>query len=78
MPLTPGWRRVGIAPLVHDLDFARGVVPSPAGLIHVDWEKAGDDQLAVRVEIPAGAEAEFVSPAGQKRSLGAGAHEFQT
>jgi hypothetical protein len=78
IPLTPGWRRVRIAPLVHDLDFARGVVPSPAGLIHVDWEKAGDDQLAARVEIPAGLEAEFVSPPGQKRMLGPGAHEFQT
>ncbi len=78
MPAAPGWRKVRIAPMVEGLEFARGVVPSPAGLIHVDWEHAGDDQLAVRVEIPPGAEAEFVSPAGETRTLGPGAHEFQT
>jgi hypothetical protein len=73
-----GWKRVRIAPLVGALEFARGVVPSPLGPIRVEWEKVGEDQLAVRVELPEGMEAEFCGPLGEKRALEGGATEFHT
>ncbi len=78
MPVEMGWKHVRIAPLAMKLEFARGRVPSPLGAIRVEWEKAGEDQLAVRVDLPRGMSAEFVSPLGQIRILEAGAHEFHT
>jgi hypothetical protein len=74
-PLERGWRRVRVAPMTDGLDFARGVVPSPAGLIHVDWERKAGQRLAVRVESPV--PVEFASPAGHTRLLDPGAHEFE-
>lgn len=78
MPVDVGWKQVRIAPLPAGLEYARGTVPSPLGTIRVEWEKAGEDQLAVRVDLPPGMEAEFVSPLGEIRTLEAGAHEFHT
>src|SRR5882724_5386040 len=51
---APGWKKVRIAPQPCDLEFARGMVPTPLGPIHIEWEHAGDDQLAVRVDLPEG------------------------
>ncbi|MCY2952354.1 MAG: trehalase family glycosidase [Planctomycetota bacterium] len=78
MPVDIGWKQIRIAPLPGKLEFAKGIVPSPLGLIRVEWEKAGDDQLAVRVDLPPGIEAEFVSPPGEIRTLESGSHEFHT
>jgi hypothetical protein len=77
-PMSAGWKRLRIRPLVGALEFARGVVPSPLGLIRVEWEKVGEDQLAVRVELPDGMEAEFIGPLGETRALESGASEFHT
>lgn len=74
----PGWASVRIAPLLDGLDFARGVVPTPLGLLRVDWEKAGEDQLVAHVDIPAGMKAEFVDPLGKSRALAEGMNEFHT
>ncbi|HEV8605948.1 MAG TPA: alpha-L-rhamnosidase C-terminal domain-containing protein, partial [Tepidisphaeraceae bacterium] len=49
MPVEVGWKRVRIAPWMGKLDFARGRVPTPLGVIKVEWERVGDDQMAVRV-----------------------------
>jgi hypothetical protein len=73
-----GFRRLRIAPLPHGLDFARGVVPTPLGLVKVEWESVSGDQLAVRIDLPPAIEAEFVSPAGQTLALKSGKNEFQT
>jgi alpha-L-rhamnosidase len=78
IPVSAGWKRVRIAPLVGALEFARGVVPSPLGLIRVEWEKVGEDQLVVRVELPEGMEAQFIGPLGETRDLDSGASEFHT
>ncbi len=78
IPLEVGWKKIRINPIVGKLDYARGRVPSPLGLIKVEWEKAGDDQLAVRVELPQGMEGEFVGPIGQSRPLVPGSQEFHT
>jgi hypothetical protein len=77
-PVTIGWSRVRIAPLVGALEFARGTIPSPRGPIRVEWEKAGEDQLAVRVELPEGTQGEFAGPLGETRLLESGASEFHT
>jgi hypothetical protein len=77
-PLTPGWTKLRIAPFVGDLEFARGSLPTPRGPLNIEWEKAGEDQLVVRIDLPEGLEAEFVSPDGQARELTSGANEFHT
>lgn len=77
-PIEVGWTRVRIAPLIGALEFARGIIPSPRGPIRIEWEKAGDDQLAVRVELPDETEGEFIGPLGETRQLEAGASEFHT
>jgi hypothetical protein len=78
MPVDVGWKQVHIAPEPADLDFARGAVPTPLGLVRVEWEKVTEDQLAVRVELPQGMTGEFVGPLGESRTLVAGTHEFHT
>jgi alpha-L-rhamnosidase len=77
-PIQPLWRRVSITPAPGKLEFARGTIPTPHGPIRVEWEHSGDDQLAVRIDLPEGVEAEFRSPLGEMRILGPGGHEFQT
>jgi hypothetical protein len=77
-PIAIGWKRVRIAPLVGELEFARGAAPSPLGMIRVEWEKVGEDQLAVRIELPPGTQGEFVGPLGETRQLESGASEFHT
>jgi hypothetical protein len=77
-PVVAGWKRVRISPLVGALEFGRGVVPSPMGLIRVEWEKVGEDQLAMRVELPEGMGAEFIGPLGETRALDSGVSEFHT
>jgi alpha-L-rhamnosidase len=78
MPVDVGWKQVRVAPVVMKLDFARGTVPSPLGPVRVEWERAGEDQLAVRVELPQGMTGEFVGPLGESRTLESGAQEFHT
>ncbi len=77
-PTSPGWGSVRIAPVPETLEFARGTVPTPHGPLRVEWEKGGEDQLVVRVEVPEGLTAEFVSPDGQKQTLDVGVNEFHT
>ena len=75
--VAPGWKEIRIAPVLETLDNARGVVPTPHGPVRVEWEKVAEDQIAVRVDLPPGVEAEFQSPNGDTRQLRAGNHEFQ-
>jgi len=77
-PTEPGWKSVRIAPVPEELEFAKGTVPTPHGPIRVEWEKAGEDQLAVRIDIPPGIRAEFVSSLGDSRTLKTGKNEFHT
>jgi hypothetical protein len=78
MPVDVGWKQVHIAPEPVDMDFARGTVPTPLGVVRIEWEKVTEDQLAVRIELPQGMSGEFVSPLGESRTLAAGTHEFHT
>jgi hypothetical protein len=78
IPTAPGWRKIRVAPALGKLEYARGVVPSPHGPLRIEWEKGGEDQLAVRLDIPDGMEVEFTTPAGETRLLEPGSHEFHT
>ena len=40
-PLSPGYRKCQIKPFVGDLKWASGAVPTPRGLIAVQWKKVG-------------------------------------
>jgi hypothetical protein len=40
-PLAPGWPGVRLFPQTAGLDWAKGIAPSPAGLIQVEWRKRG-------------------------------------
>lgn len=77
-PLTPGWTRVRISPFLGKLDFARGTIPTPRGPLKIEWEKAGEDQLAVRLDVPDGLAVEFVAPNGEVRPAEAGVNQFHT
>lgn len=69
-PLAPGFRRFSIAPSFTDLEWARGVVPTPHGAIEVSWERRhGEVELGVCV--PANTEGEIAASGG---ILGPGMH----
>lgn len=76
--VEPGWARVRIAPWCGNVEAAHGRVPTALGVIEVDWERVGKDQLAVRIHVPDGIEADFVTPWGAKRRLVSGLNEFHS
>jgi hypothetical protein len=78
VPMAPGWTKFRIAPSPGKLDFARGTIPTPRGPLKIDWEKAGEDQMVVRLDVPEGLLVEFVSPDGEVRQAEAGANQFHT
>ncbi len=61
-PASAGWRTFTVRPEPCDLEWARGIVPSPLGPIDIEWEhgKSGDFRLWVRV--PQGSSAELFVP----------------
>lgn len=58
-PLAPGWAGVRLSPQTAGLDWAKGVAPSPAGSISVEWRKRGRT-VRYRAEIPRAFPAEFL------------------
>jgi len=60
-PITPGFRRFRVAPQPVDLEWARGIFPSPHGDIAVAWQWV-EDHFELSVEVPEGTEAEVVLP----------------
>jgi hypothetical protein len=38
MPFEPGFHRIIIAPSFGNLEFAKGDIPTPHGIIHVDYK----------------------------------------
>jgi hypothetical protein len=76
-PIAPGFARVRIAPFTAQLEWARGVVPTPRGDIHVDWRKPDVEQLEIEIDLPAGVDAEVVLPSGRQHQLGPGNHRLR-
>ena len=50
-PLDPGFARVAVNPKPCGLDHAGGRVPTPHGIITVEWTRRGD-QLDIQVDAP--------------------------
>ena len=59
-PAAPGYARLHVSPHLGDLDYARGTLPTPHGVVAVSHERRRDD-VVTRVEAPDGVE--IVGPA---------------
>ena len=57
-PLSPGFRKFRVAPLVTAADSASGTIPTPHGDIAVEWRKTGE-KYSGTLTVPAGYEAEI-------------------
>ncbi len=79
-PLADGFARFRVAPQPVDLEWAEGVFPTVRGDVRVAWRREAA-ALALDVDVPAGAEAEVVSPAGYAPSgaarLAPGSHSLR-
>jgi len=51
-PVAPGFRKVKIVPHLADLDYAKGVFPTPQGLIKVKHTKTSGGKIATEYEVP--------------------------
>lgn len=61
---TIAYKRIVFKPFILDgLSYAKARVPSKYGMVHIDWNKNGDE-LAVEVQIPAGTSGVFIFPDG--------------
>jgi hypothetical protein len=65
-PASPGFARIAIRPELGDLQWARGVVPTPHGDVNVAW-KLKEDGWIMDITIPPGAQAEVVLPTSRFR-----------
>jgi alpha-L-rhamnosidase len=63
LPTGPGYETFAIRPMLGDLAFAKGQVPTPHGLVKVDWQRQ-DDQLTLAVTVPPGTHALLAFPLG--------------
>ncbi len=52
-PTAPGWQAIRLCPQTLDLDWARGVVPTPKGDIRIEWERR-DSLVTLRLAAPDG------------------------
>jgi hypothetical protein len=79
-PLEPGFSRFGVAPHALGLDWACGAVPTPRGLIRIEWRRhpATDADpsrplLFLRLDVPEGTVACLP---GNDTRLGTGSHDL--
>jgi len=74
-PITPGWKEFRIQPHPGDLQWARGIVPSPAGDIAVSWTRE-NDKLNLTVEVPEGTTALVKKHDQGDFKVNSGTHRF--
>ena len=55
-PAEPGYAKVSIRPNLAGLKWARGTVPTPHGLVHVNLESRADGTVIIDVDLPPGVE----------------------
>jgi hypothetical protein len=53
-PVAPGYTSVVFDPRPGNLDWAKGVVPTPQGDIHVEWRRGADGRITGTAKGPAG------------------------
>jgi alpha-L-rhamnosidase len=63
-PTGPGYETFAIRPMLGDLAFAKGQVPTPHGLVKVDWRWQEEGELALNVTVPPGTRAALAFPLG--------------
>lgn len=59
--LEPGFKKVLIAPKVEDLEWAKGSVPTPHGVIEIDWERTSEE-FCLKIKVSERIEAEVILP----------------
>jgi hypothetical protein len=65
LPLEPGFSKFQVKPLpLNDVSWAKGLVPTPHGVIAASWEKKGTT-LLLKLTVPAGTCADVVLPKGE-------------
>ena len=70
-PLAQGFKKIRIKPMVCDLEWAKGSVPTPLGDVKVNWRRS-EDQCLVEVAVPKGATAKLELPDGSSKDLKGG------
>ena len=73
---NPGYRKIIIKPIPNKkLKYAKASVDTMYGVVSSEWSYK-NGAINYRIEIPAGAQAEFIYPDGKKINLGSGTHSL--
>jgi len=67
-PASPGFKTIDIRPMLCDLQWAIGSVPTPHGLVSVAWRRVSDS-FTLSVTIPAGTSAAVAFPTSSAGSV---------
>ena len=70
-PTQPGFSEFTLAPQPGNLSEAQGAIPTPVGLIHVNWRRNGI-KLSIELTVPYGLTAHT-----QAGEFSAGKHKFE-
>lgn len=62
-PLEDGFKKFRISPFVSNLNWAKGEMPTPYGVIAVVWKK-NDKQIVIKFTVPPSLQAEVILPEG--------------
>jgi alpha-L-rhamnosidase len=71
-PLSPGFKTFKVAPVILDIEFAEGRIPTPYGNISIKWKRK-NNYLKVELKVPEGTIAKTVGG----NSYFAGKHNFK-
>lgn len=74
-PSAPGFEKVKIAPNLGSLEWAKGEMPHPKGMIRVEYKRTGDKGIEAVISLPKGLTGTFVWK-GKKADLKAGRQEI--
>jgi len=79
-PITEGFKQFRFRPMIGNLEHARGVIPSPAGLIEASWKREGE-KLLMSVTVPENCTCQPELPSGYRCDklpsiLGPGRHSI--
>jgi len=55
-PAEPGFKKVKVAPNLGDLDYAKGTIPTPMGIIEVSHSKNDSGEVVSQIKVPDGVE----------------------
>ncbi|MEU1167602.1 alpha-L-rhamnosidase C-terminal domain-containing protein, partial [Streptomyces sp. NPDC005921] len=77
-PAEPGYARVLLRPTPGPgLDWARGALDTPHGLVRCGWRRSDGGFVEVDIQVPDGVEADVALPDGSRHTVTGGAHTFR-